>query len=41
MFEKIKKFYSLGLYKKEQVRLFVEKGVITVEQYEVITGEEY
>lgn len=41
MFDKIKKFYSLGLYKKEQVHLFAEKGVITPEQYKLITGEEY
>lgn len=33
MFEKIKKFYNLGLYTKEQVHKFVEKGVITEEQY--------
>lgn len=36
MFEKIKKFYDLGLYTTEQVRVFVEKGVITEEQYKEI-----
>lgn len=33
MFEKIKRFYSMGLYTKEMVHKFVEKGVITEEQY--------
>lgn len=40
MFEKIKKFYNLGLYTKEQVHKFVEKGVITEEQYIEIVGLE-
>ena len=31
MFEKIKRFYDLGLYTAEQVQKFVEKGVITEE----------
>lgn len=38
MFEKIKKFYNMGLYTKEQVHKFVEKGVITEEQYIEIVG---
>lgn len=33
MFEKIKRFYSMGLYTKEMVHKFMEKGVITEEQY--------
>ena len=41
MYEKIKKFYDLKLYTKKQVRQFCGKGVITVEQYKEITGEEY
>lgn len=40
MFDKIKKFYNLGLYTKEQVHKFVEKGVITEEQYIEIVGLE-
>ena len=36
MFEKIKRFYKLGLYTKEQVHKFVEKGVITEEDYKSI-----
>lgn len=39
MFEKIKRFYDLGLYTKEQVHKFVEKGVITEEQYLEIVGD--
>lgn len=38
MFDKIKRFYNLGLYTKEQVHKFVEKGVITEEQYDLIVG---
>lgn len=41
MFEKIKKFYDMGLYSKEQVAAFVAKGKITPEQYKEITGEDY
>lgn len=33
MFEKIQKFYKMGLYTREQVRKFVEKGVITEAQF--------
>lgn len=41
MYAKIKKFYDLGLYDAAKVRVFVEKGVITPEQYKSITGEDY
>lgn len=33
MFEKIKRFYQEGLYTKAQVKKFLDKGVITEEQY--------
>lgn len=36
MYEKIKKFYDMGLYTPEQVHKFVDKGVITEEQYREI-----
>lgn len=39
MFDKIKKFYDLGLYTKEQVHKFVEKGVITEAQYREIVND--
>jgi uncharacterized XkdX family phage protein len=41
MFEKIKRFYKLGLYDNAKVRVFVEKGFITAEQYKEITSEDY
>ena len=39
MFDKIKNFYDKGLYSKEQVHKFVEKGVITEAQYAEIVGD--
>lgn len=39
MFEKIKKFYDIGLYTKEQVQMFLTKGVITEAQYHEIIGD--
>ena len=41
MFEKVKRFYDLGLYTKAQVAAFVAKGKLTAEQYALITGDEY
>nr|WP_317402619.1 XkdX family protein [uncultured Gemmiger sp.] len=36
MYEKIKKWYLQGLWKKEQVRQAVEKGLLTESQFEKI-----
>ena len=36
MFEKIKRFYNLGLYTAEQVYKFVIKGILTEAQYNEI-----
>ena len=41
MFEKIKRFYDLGLWTKDMVRNAVVKGLITPEEYKEITGETY
>ena len=41
MFEIIKKNYERGLWTKQMVAVAVKKCVITAEQYEEITGEEY
>lgn len=41
MLEKIKKFFSLKLYTVKQIRAFCDKGVITPDQFEEITGEKY
>lgn len=38
MYEKIKKFYDMGLYTAEQVYMFYNRGIITAEQYENIIG---
>ncbi len=41
MIERLSRFYRLGLYTKVQLHKFVEKGVITEEQYRRIveTGD--
>ena len=39
MFEKINKFYVMGLYTKEQVYKFLEKSVITEEEYNKLQEE--
>lgn len=41
MFDKVKRFYDIGLYTKSQVAQFVVKGKLTPEQYTAITGDEY
>lgn len=40
-FEKIERYYNLGYYTNDQVKLFVVGGRITAEQYKLITGEDY
>ena len=39
MLEKLIRFFRLGLYTKEQLHKFVDKGVITQEQYEQIIAD--
>lgn len=39
MFDKIKKFYEMGLYSEAQVRKFFEKGVITEKQFNEIVAK--
>lgn len=39
MYEKINKFYALHLYTKEQVMAFVERNVISLEEYNEIVGD--
>ena len=41
MFAKIKRWYEKGLWTEAMVRNAVEKGVITAEQFEEITGIPY
>lgn len=40
-FNTIKKNYDRGLWSAGMVRLAVQKGIITPEQYTEITGEAY
>jgi uncharacterized XkdX family phage protein len=40
-FEIVKKNYDRGLWTKQMVAMAVRKGVITPEQYSIITGEDY
>lgn len=41
MFEKIKRFYEMGLYSKAQVEMFYIKGKITEAEYlQIIGGED-
>ena len=39
MFAKIKKFYEMGLYSREQVAEFWKKGKITEDEYRQIVGD--
>lgn len=39
MFERVKRFYDLGLYSAAQVAQFVAKGKLTAAEYAAITGE--
>ena len=40
-YEKVKRYYDLGHYTKEQVKVFVKTKKITEEEYKEITREEY
>ena len=40
-FDIIQKNYNAGLWNKTMVGLAVKKGVITAEQYRIITGDDY
>lgn len=38
MYDKIKRFYDLGLYDADKVAQFAKHGCITQEQYQEIVG---
>lgn len=40
-FETIQRNYERGLWNKIMVRMAVRKGIITREEYTIITGEAY
>lgn len=40
MIDKIKRYYDLGIYKEKHILKFLQKNVITQEEYdEIIRGE--
>lgn len=39
MFEKLNRFFRIGLYTTAQLHKFVERGVITEEQYQQIVDD--
>lgn len=41
MFESLKERYAKNWVRKDQLRRYVELGVITPAEYELITGEPY
>lgn len=41
MYNSIKKYYNMGKYTNEQVKVFVSAGWITAEEYKEITGVDY
>lgn len=41
LYKTVKKYYDMGFYSDEQVKVFVEKEKITAEEYKLITGKEY
>lgn len=40
-YEKVKRYYGLGKYDNEQMKVFVKGKKISAEQYEEITGVKY
>lgn len=40
-FEKVKRYYDLGFYTNDEVKIFVKGKKITPEQYFDITKEQY
>lgn len=38
MFEKIKKYYDMGLYKEVHIEKLLSVGVITLTEYDAIIG---
>lgn len=41
LFNKVKKFYNMGLYTDKMVADFVAKNKLTEKEYEEITGKPY
>ncbi|WP_125607239.1 XkdX family protein [Lapidilactobacillus bayanensis] len=41
MYIYIKRYFEMGLYKIEDMKVFVVSAMITADQFKEITGEEY
>lgn len=41
VYEKIKKYYEEGLWSKTRVKNMVPKGILTIEEYELIVRESF
>lgn len=41
LYKTVKKYYDMGIYSDEQVKVFVKKGKITIAEYKQITGNDY
>lgn len=41
MFKVVKRYYDIGIYSKEKVKVFVVASKISAEDYKFITGDEY
>jgi len=39
--DKYKKYYESGFYTKKMLKLLVKREIITKDEYQEITGEEY
>lgn len=40
-FASVKRYYDMGLYTNENVKVFVQAGMITEADYKTITGKKY
>lgn len=40
-FRSVKKYYEMGLYTKDNVKVFVRAKFINADEYKIITGDEY
>lgn len=40
-FETVKRYHDLGFYSAENVKLFVDGGKLSEEEYKAITGVDY
>lgn len=40
-YDSVRRYYNMGFYTNEQMKIFVIAEFITAEQYKIITGEDY